>query len=84
MGSFGCQCRPASGPEIVDVGGLNGSKPAQNPFEVVGGFAPHRFKWVLDRFRAVYATKIDDFRSRSRPALTTKQSHFQPDLLLGT
>ena len=48
----------------------------------MGHFAPHHFNWVLDRFRAVWTPKIDDFRSGSRPDLKTKQSHSQTYLTL--
>jgi len=82
MGLFGFQIRPVSGPEIVDFWGLNGPEPAQNPLEVVEREAPHHFKWVGDRFGAVYTTKIDDLRSGNRPDLKTKQSDFQTYLTL--
>jgi len=51
MGLFGFQIRPLSGPKIVDLGGLDGPKPVQNPVKMVGREAPHHFNWVLDRFR---------------------------------
>ena len=53
MGLLGFQNRPVSGPEIVDLGILNGPKLVQNLFKVVGHEAPHHFEWVLDRLRAV-------------------------------
>ena len=39
--------RGLAGPEIVELGGLNGPFLPQNPLEKVGGFAPHLFQWVL-------------------------------------
>jgi len=74
---FGFPNRSASGPEIVDLCGLNYPRPAQNPFKMVWRFALHNFEWVLDRCRAVYTTKIDDLGSRNRPILKTQQSNFQ-------
>jgi len=47
MGLLGFQIRPVSGPGIVDVRALNGPKPVQNPFKVVGHEAPHHFEWVF-------------------------------------
>jgi len=66
----------------VEFCGLNGPKPLENPFKVVGHEAPHHFEWVLDRFRAVETPKLDDFRPGSRPDLKTKQSHVQAYLTL--
>jgi len=43
MGLLGFQIRPVSGPEIVDLEGLNGPKPVQNPLKVVGLEVPHHF-----------------------------------------
>ena len=82
MGLFGFQIRPLFGPEGVDFGDPNGPKPVPNPLKVAGRFAPHNFKWVLDRFRAVCTPKVDDFRSGKRPDLKTKQCHFQTYLTL--
>jgi len=53
MGLLGFQNRPIFAPKIVVLGGLNGPKPGQNPLKVVGRFAPHHFKWISARLRAV-------------------------------
>ena len=53
VGLFGFQILPVSEQEIVKFEGPNSSKTVQNPFKVVGRFAPHHFEWVLDGFRAV-------------------------------
>ena len=45
MGLLGFQNRPVSGPEIVDFCGLNGPRPVQNPFKMVGREALHHFEW---------------------------------------
>ncbi len=37
----------ASGPEIVELGVLNGPLPPQNPLEKVGGEAPYLFQWTF-------------------------------------
>ena len=81
MGLLGFQNKPVSEPEIVDFGGLNGPKPVRNPFKMVGRFAPRHFELVLDRFRAVWTTKIEDFRSRNLPILQTQQPQVQTYLL---
>jgi hypothetical protein len=81
MGSSGFQIQPVSGPEIADVGGLNGLKPLANPSKMVGRFAPHHFGWVLKRFRVVKTSKIADFLAPDRPDLKTRQSHFQTPCL---
>ena len=36
MGLLSFQNRPASGPEIIDLCGLNGPKPVQHPYKMVG------------------------------------------------
>jgi len=82
MALFGFQIRPLPGTEIVDFWGTNGPKTIQNPLEVVGREAPRHFKWVWDRFRAVWIPKIDALRSEPMLDLKTKQSHFQTYLTL--
>ncbi len=37
----------ASGPEIVDLGGLKAAFLPRNPWEKMGGEAPHLFRWAL-------------------------------------
>ena len=55
--------RGLAGLEIVDFEGLNGPLLPQNPPEKVGGFAPHRFQWVL-RYEGgpLRPPQIDGFR----------------------
>ena len=76
MGLLGFQNRPVPGLNIVDFAGLKGTEPGRNPFKVVGREAPHHFKSILARLRAVWTPNIDDFRSGNRPILKTQQSHF--------
>ncbi len=38
--------RGLAGPEIVDLGGLNGPLVPENPLEKVGGEAPYLFQWA--------------------------------------
>jgi len=73
MGLLGFQNRTVSGPDSVDVCGLNGPKSAQNPFKMVGRGVPRHFEWVLGRLKVVQTTKIGDLRSRSRSILKTQQ-----------
>ena len=83
MGLLGFQNRPAPGPEIFDFCGLNGPKPARNPFEMVERFAYHNFEWVLCRLRAVPATTIKDLRSANAGRFwKTEQSHLKTYLML--
>jgi len=49
MDLLGLQTRLVSGPEIADLGNLNGTKPVQNQFKVVA----NHLQWVLGRFGAV-------------------------------
>ncbi len=48
MGLSGFQIRLVSGPEIADVGGLDGPKPLQNQSKMVGHEAPHQFGWIVE------------------------------------
>ncbi len=83
MGLSGFEIRPVSGPEIADLGDLNGPKPLRNPSKMVGRFAPHHFGWALKRFRADEIPQHRRFQvKQKRPDVKTRQSHFQTYLML--
>ena len=64
MGLSGFQIRPVSGPEIADLGGLNGPNPLQNPSQMVGSEVPQFSWWVT-----VETPEIDDSQPKHRPDL---------------
>ena len=74
--------RPVSGPEIVDLCGLNGLKPAQNHFQTVGRKAPHHFEWVFCAGLGTFRLQKERISGpQTGRFLKTQQSHSQTYLM---